>query len=75
MCHWGSKAARGAVRMRLQITRELASLNIASSKRRGARYSDYATQKALEQARYDREGANMPYSGMGFSAISGVGRA
>ena len=75
VCHWGSKAARGAVRMRLQITRELASLHIASSKRRGARYSDYATQKALEQARYDREGANMPYGGMGFSAMSGVGRA
>ena len=73
MCHW--KAARGAARMRLQIARELGSLNIAASKRRGARYSDYATQKALEEARYDREGANMPYSGTGFSAVGGVGRA
>ena len=61
--------------MRLQIAREVASAHIASSKQRGARYSDYATQKALEEARYDREGANLPYMGMGFSAISGVSRA
>ena len=69
VCHWGSKSAFGNVLVRLQIARERASLHVASRKRRADRYSDYAMQGALERARYEREGANIPFMGMGFSAL------
>ena len=69
VCHWGSKSAYGNVLVRLLIARERASLHVASRKRRSDRYSDYAIQKALERARYEREGANTPFMGVGFSAL------
>ena len=69
VCHWGSKAAHGNVLVRLLIARERASLGVASRKRRADRYSDYAMQGALERARYEREGANTPFMGVGFSAL------
>ena len=69
VCHWGSQAAHGNVLVRLQIARERASLSVARKKRRADRFSDYTMQSALEQERYDREGANTPMMGLGFSAL------
>ena len=69
VCHWGSQAAHGNVLVRLQIARERASLSVARKKRRADRYSDYAMQAALERERYDRDGANKPMMGLGFSAL------
>ncbi len=69
VCHWGSQAAHGNVLVRLQIARERASLSVARKKRRADRFSDYAMQAALERERYDRDGANKPMMGLGFSAL------
>ena len=61
--NWGSLAARGQVRLRLTVARDLAGPTAAGKKSRWERQQDYRIQRLLEAGRL-----TIPFSGRGGNA-------